>query len=638
MPLKRIGTVEEVQPEQTRLKKVGTVEQPEPVQADEKEEERPGALKSMWEGYKTGASLGLETASVPVQGIAGLSKYISESLRTGSIDKGLEAAGQTMEQIQQAAANLIPTERGKQEVGKVIRAGMEVPGVTPTAQFVGKIPERIGDVAMKGAEMAGVSPGTASSLGAMAASALPGALEIAGGMSTLRSAKGLVGTGADAARAARQGVEEVERFGTRVATSDVLRPQSRAGKLLERGAESGLGPSAKYRAKQQAERVEMIKDFARQYGAEDAAPYIDEVYKDLDKTWNDKINRFATEKKEVINRLDAGNVVPVNRTMSKIDSEINRLKVESPSGANDALIKELENFKTDIDGQGLINIEAARKRLGNNLAQNKDLAHIKDEGQKIAGSLYKDLNDEMGDFIRQQGGDADFTKWKAANTEISKLNDNLKFQTLRSVLSKGRQTPEDVRRLLMSAKPSEVKMLYKNLSPQGRKNAQMALIQEAVEKTGGFDEFTPDKFKNQLKRMRKQTGVFFTGEDEKAIEGIYRALKMTEKAGEATAAPMTGLSNLPYVTTVLGGVMGGFSGAGGLGTAAGAAALPLSLSVASRVYNSKPVRNALIKIAYSKPGTVQEIENMKKLAATLSLQKDNIERIMEKQKGGGSNQ
>lgn len=625
MPLKRIGTIEEVaQVKPTnQLRKVETI----PTLEKPAEEKRPSALSSMWEGYKTGASMGLEGLATALGGIPGLAKYVSESLRTGSIDKGLAAANKTMEDIQEWAGGIIPSETGKKEVGKVIQAVMEIPGVEPTARFIGGIPEKTGDIAMKGALMAGVSPETSSSIGALAASAIPGATEISGGMSTLRSAAklGKIASGVTKAEKVASEISDIEKLGTRVATSDVFQPKSRGGKLLERAAESAVGPSGGYRAAQQAERTDMIKNFARQYGAEDAAPYIDQVYKDLDKTWSNKLSKAATAKKEVINRLDQNGIVPINKTKVKIDTEIARLKAESPSGGNDALIKELENFKTDIDGQSLTKIEAARKRLGNNLAENKDLAHLKDEGQKIASRLYKDLNDEMGDFITNQGGRNDFVKWKVANKQITKLNENLRYKTLRSVLSKGRQTPEDVRRLLMSAKPSEVKLLYRNLSPTGRQNARMALIQEAVEKAGGFDEFTPDKFKNKLKALRKQTGVFFTGEDEKAITGIYKALKMTEKAGQATAAPMTGLSNLPYVTTILGGMVGGMQG-GGIGSAIGALALPMSMSAASRLYNSKIVRNALIKLAYSPAGSIQEIENMKKLAAVITANKDNIER------------
>ena len=631
--LKGEQPVETPQPEETATPLSEKYAQYRTTEAEKKKSLLDLVKEDATKGKELGelvASMMVSSGAYPASGIAGLAKYVTTALKTGDIDKALAEGQQTMTGVQEAATGLIPAESAQKKIAAGVEKVMEVPGVKPTAEFIGSIPERGGDIAMKGALMAGASPETASSIGAGTSTAISAVPEVMGGMSSLRSAGKAVSAGTKAAEVAKE-IADIEKQGVRVATSDVFKSTSRAGKLVERAAESTMGPSAGYRAAQQAERVDMIKDFARQYGADEAAPYIDQVYKDLDKTWSNKLSKSAKDKKEVINRLDQNGVVTVDKTKTKIDSEIARLKAESPSGGNDALIQELENFKTDIDGQSLTKIEAARKRLGNNLAENKDLAHLKDEGQKIAGGLYKDLNDEMGDFIQQQGGKADFVKWKVANKKISKLNDNLRYQTLRSVLAKGRQTPEDVRRLLMSAKPSEVKLLYRNLSPTGRKNAQMALIQEAVEKAGGFDEFTPDKFKNQLKRIKKQTGVFFTGDDEKAVEGIYKALKMTEQAGKAVAAPMTGMSNLPYVTTILGGMMGGYAG-GGAGSAIGALALPMSLSVGSRVYNSRPVRNALIKLAYSPKGSVKEIENMKKLAAVMNIQRKNIEQMMEKEK------
>lgn len=592
-------------------------------------EERPGPLGAMWEGYKTGASMGLEGLAVPFGGIGGLAKYVSESLRTGDVDKGLEAGNVTRQKIQDWFANLIPAETGKQEVGKVVQAGMEVPGVKPTAEFVGSIPEKTGDIAMKGAEMVGASPGTASSIGATVASAIPGALEVAGGMSTLRSVGKTAGAGMDAYRAAKQSVEEAEQLGQRVATTDVFRPKTRAGKLMERASESTIGPAQYYRSGQQARRFQMVKDLASKYGYDPTVKYLDKVYDDLSQTWKDKLGKFTKNKTEVINRLDSKGAVPMDRTIAKIDDEINLLKKQSKSGENDLLIQQLENFKTDIEGEGLPVIEAARKRLGDKLAGDPTIAHIKDQGEKVAGRIYGTLNDEMGNFIQSQGGRPDFLKWKVANKQLQKLNEHRRFKTLRRILADGDQNPEVVKNLLLSDKPSNVKILYRNLSPQGRQRARQALLHEAFKKAGGYEEFTPDKFKNALKNLKERTGVIFSGDDGKVIEGVYKALKLTEKAGEGVAAPLTGVSNLPYVTSILGGTIGYGSG---MGTLAGAVALPLSLSTATRIYNSKPIRNALLKLAYMPKGSVGEIEAMKKLAAAVVLQKDSIDRMIEKQK------
>jgi hypothetical protein len=191
---------------------------------------------------------------------------------------------------------------------------------------------------------------------------------------------------------------------------------------------------------------------------------------------------------------------------------------------------------------------------------------------------------------------------------------------LRSVLKSGKQNPEDVRKLLLSNKPSENRILYNNLNKEGRDNARTALIQEAIEKAGGIDEFTPDKFKNQLKRLSKQTGVFFRREDSDQIKGLYKALKFTEGAGQSFA-PRTGESTLKYLLTIIGG--GGGAAVGGpVGAAAGAVGVPLAIGTSARMYNSKPVKNLLLQMSRVTPGSKEEAAIAKRLWSTMQTQYD----------------
>ena len=53
---------------------------------------------------------------------------------------------------------------------------------------------------------------------------------------------------------------------------------------------------------------------------------------------------------------------------------------------------------------------------------------------------------------------------------------------LKTALDKGTESPEAIRGLLFSSKPSDVRLLYRNLSDTGRANAQAALLAHALEK------------------------------------------------------------------------------------------------------------------------------------------------------------
>lgn len=163
---------------------------PQQVQWDEtpeqpKQEEKGIAdyLEALWSGYKKGAGMAVEAAAVPVSGIAGLAKTITS---------GPEAGAKTIEEIQQAAAGLIPAETAEKSIGQVVEAGLNVPGVRPTVEAAMKVPEKIGDLTYEGALKIGLSPDTAAYFGAAGKSAIPVAVELLGIKGTKTAKKGLL--------------------------------------------------------------------------------------------------------------------------------------------------------------------------------------------------------------------------------------------------------------------------------------------------------------------------------------------------------------------------------------------------------------------------------------------------------------
>jgi len=157
--------------------------QPEAMPQQSEEKGLSDYLNALWEGYKGGASMAVQSAAMPVSGIAGLAKTITS---------GPEAGAQTIEQIQQAAANLIPAKPAEEAIGKTIQAGMEIPGVAPVVETAMKVPQAIGDISYEGALKMGLSPDTATYLGAAGKSALPVAIELMGLKGTKTAKKGLL--------------------------------------------------------------------------------------------------------------------------------------------------------------------------------------------------------------------------------------------------------------------------------------------------------------------------------------------------------------------------------------------------------------------------------------------------------------
>lgn len=430
-----------------------------------------------------------------------------------------------------------------------------------------------------------------------------------------RAYKGLTGieTPAEAARLSGA-VGEAERLGITPLTTDVTPPTTFPGKVAQAVTERipvvGTGP---VRATQQQQRVEAIRNVMRQFGADEMAGASDEVMKDLLKKRGKDLTKYTGMKKEVIGRLSTETPVDVSRTIQSFDDEIASFQKVGTSESN-AAADVLEEYKTAIQNKDLAGVERIREEFGKKL-KSPDLSATRSQLEKSAGRIYKAINTDMGDFIKQQGEPRDFTKWKVANKKLSGMMGDLKVGSLKSVLQKGEATPETVKKMLFSQKPSEIKLLYKGLTPDGKKAAKIAVLQRAAEKSGGIDAMSTAKFYTNLNKLQKSTGVLFNQADKKVLRGLLKALKLTKQAEVAgvkpiTGAELTGFAAPTYLTWMMGG-----SPAAGIAATAG-------IGLASRMYESKPVRNALLRLAAAKPGKEQELLNQltKALQTTRQLQ------------------
>lgn len=430
-----------------------------------------------------------------------------------------------------------------------------------------------------------------------------------------------------------QAIREAEQAGVRVMTTDVREPTTFAGRWLQRTGEMiPLAGTGGPRAAQQVERAEASVDLLRNYGVSEGAAAnengISSVARDLLKTRGEKLSQYTNMKDAVITDLRDAGPVDVTRTVARIDEEIAKLR-SLRTGDVAPVIDRLEDWKRAITGtlevqlpngqtrierrgQPITNIEVLRKQIGEAF-KDPSLASVRGIGEKALSRIYAPLREDMGDFIKTNGQRRDYDRWRVANRNLSELAGELEIGVLKNALAKGDATPEVVRSLLFSSKPSDMRALYRNLSDEGKRNARTAVLQEAFQKAGGnFEDLSPDRFKQSLIRLGSQVGVFFSGQDLKAVEGLVRTLKMTERAGQAGVSPPTGVQAVPVVgaallTDLLGGSGGALVGGATIGGVA-------------RIYESAAVRNALLKIPQVAAGSAEEAELIKRiLDATRAL-------------------
>ena len=473
----------------------------------------------------------------------------------------------------------------------------------PTQQLVGAA---TGAASQQAAEKAGLGPK------AQIVASLLGGIVGAGGVSTAEKL---------AQTKLPQAVIEAEKLGTKVMTTDVLKPKTRLGETVQRFEKP-------QRVAQQAQRQDMAKDLIRQYGAdvdaESNATFLGKMFDEFKKKREFKVDKYNKLKTDVINKLDDQGAMPVDKTITKIDEQIAEIRKFDDQNP---LIEFYENFKSKLQNKSIKNIEELRKDLGDNIDQaskNPTNPINKKRGDQIAKKVYASLKEDMGDFIKAKGESKDFNKWQAGNKKLSDMMKDFEIGALKRTLDSGEATPETIKTMLISDKPSISQALYKGLTPKGKMHARTALIQEALYRAskGNIDELSADIFKNKLRDLQRNTNIFFQGEDRKAINGLYKALKLTEDANKIVAGPPTGALNVPILTSILGAVgAGGGAAAGGPITAmAGAAALPMSISGYSRVFNSRPVRNILIKLATMPKGSPEEARLVKRLWTTMQDQ------------------
>lgn len=388
---------------------------------------------------------------------------------------------------------------------------------------------------------------------------------------------------------------EAQQRNIPIMTTDIKPPRTFFGKSVQStGEKIPLAGTAGMREAQQAARIKAIEDTVATFGHESDAMLSEKIMESLNKKRSEKINRFDSMKKEVIGRLSGNdNTISMNNTINAIDNEVARLRsIGTPQATKAA--NEIAAYRNPFMNKTISGVEDVRKNLGE-LFKSQDLISSKTEGEKSIKAIYGAVNEDMGNFIKEFGDNKDFSKWKIANKQLENNIKELESSTLKNILKKGDTKPEEVNRLLFSKSPSELKLLYKNLDKEGRNNAKIAIMNRAVENAGGIDNISPAKFKTQLNKLSSNIGVMFNKSEKEMIDGLSKALSITEQADRFAIHAPTGVQlSIPVGAAVLTDLLGG----SGAGIAGG-----LTMGMAIKMYEKVPVRNALRRLSKSKEGT-----------------------------------
>lgn len=430
--------------------------------------------------------------------------------------------------------------------------------------------------------------------GAVLGGGLGGALYGAG--KVIQSRPGATASNADEIIAAGQ------REGVDVLTSDIRQPQTGFGKFVRRVGELTplMGTGGK-RAAQRTSREEAVRNLVAEFGDGSA----DDVSANLVKTRGGMIDRLTKAKESVINGIEGPVQTP--RAVQAIDEQIAKLR-----GINEeayaTVIQRMESFKRILQGdKSLAEIEGNRKLLGS-VFDDPTLAAVKGDGQKALNAIYGPLREDMGVFIKANAGKGAYNKWKGANDKLADMMDELDDTAFRRLLGKAETTPEEVGKIIFGKTPSTMRRLFNSVDDEGKNKIRAAIITRAFKDSSDIaGNVSPMTFARAIDSMDAAVGEFFPAAEKARLEGFKKLMAATQRSVEATSMPNNGAQLAPAI--------GSMALAPYVGKEAGAlVATQGLLGSTARLYETKTVRNILMALSRTRPGTPGEATMIDRLA------------------------
>lgn len=386
-----------------------------------------------------------------------------------------------------------------------------------------------------------------------------------------------------------------EDAGIPVTTSDALPPTTFVGKTAQQtGEKIPFAGTGAMREGQQEMRQKAVQDVAEKYGQFSYSSIIDSL-----KNKKDRVKSAAGSVLESVgNKLDEAGEVALDNTksaISEVQNELSKKGVIKSSGAIDDLNVLIDAI--DSAPQTFTTLKENRTAFREivNGADKVERSQLTSRAKGLLKKVESSMTKDMDQLAKSNLTPLEFSKWKKANSVYADEAKKLTKTRLKNVLDKGDVTPEAVENLLFSQKPSELKILYTSLGQEGRKNSRAAIISKIVgnvsKRAGGT---TPNSFATEIKKFQPQINTFFKGEERKQLNGLQKALEATRRAQDASITTPTGQQLLGAgtlaaaatdlgLTTLIGGTTGGIA----------------------RLYESAPVRNALLRLSSAPKGSTQ---------------------------------
>lgn len=405
--------------------------------------------------------------------------------------------------------------------------------------------------------------------------------------------RGVTALRGEIAPEARQLIETAEGMGVTPMTSDIAVPVKDLGaftKGVVQGGEGAMLGTGTRRAEQQATRSQLVSNYLDRFGEYNP----DDVVKSLTTNLQGRRAAAGSALEDITSKMGSAPVETTN-AVNAIDTSIARLEKLGTS-ADQNLLNTLRNLKGELtQGNGVDFDLLKQHRTAFRSNVQGDAMVFPNQAKATTNMIENAMTKDLRNSVAKSLGPQEAARYIKANSDYANVYNKVLNKKIATNLNNAtsQATPELINSVVFSRNASDIKRIWPALDERGRDAVRAAYISKIADSAGA----SPAKFLTQVDKLKKQAGgevynTVFSGRHMKELNALNDVLDMTRRADAANVVTQTGQALATPMR---------------LG--AGAATLGKSLAAESgyglmmRIYESKPVRNALLRLANTKAGT-----------------------------------
>ncbi|EAQ9376496.1 DNA transfer protein [Salmonella enterica] len=384
-------------------------------------------------------------------------------------------------------------------------------------------------------------------------------------------------------------IANAESMGITPMTSDLIKPGNALTRGIQQSGEGAiLGTGAKREA-QQAARSDAVSNYLNKFGEYNA----DDVVKSLTSTLKGR-REVAGKVLEDITQKMGSTPVPTSNAVTAIDDSLAKLNRLGTS-ADKNLVSTLENLKAELSNPSIDFDLLKQHRTAFRSNVQGDAMVFPNQAKAVTNSIENAMSRDLKNAVGKTLGAQDAARYIKANSDYSNIYNKVLNKRIATKLNDAtnQATPELINSVVYSRNASDIKRIWPALDSKGKDAMRAAYVSKIAEKAGD----SPAKFITEVNKLKRQAGgeiynTVFNGQHMKELNALHDVLRETARADTAGVVTQTGQSLANNIRIGA----GLFSGGTSIGGEAG-------FGLMMRLYESKPARNMLLRLANTKPGT-----------------------------------